>query len=368
MSLHSEILKEIQSGKIPENFKLSDLKKRPMSDGTYRVGDKTYGESTLNTMPANLSVDADGGRSGKHVQNGAIPKYIRIARGQYRLICGHEQLHAPFLDDEIQHAIDLDAEPYQFDGKLIGKSTSIPGIVIDYLTQIPFQYYFKKQRIKHPKKPARGLNERLNAYFWPDLSTGWLTTQQEIGKFINEFKDIEQYSDHPTSDGKLFNLFKRICDWGGVKMPDISAPDLKQQVFAVLNMLDKGNVPGPEFKINSAYTKLYAVARPNAFVIFDSRVAAALTSILDSGYEEFSSLPDWSKYSGLGFVNGRGGSRPRVLQHNWKNGYQKWSAQLAANKLCLDIIDLINQKYDQYGLAQPITLREIEAILFMEGY
>lgn len=368
MALYTEILKEIQDRTIPAQFKSADLRKKPTTDGMYQVGEKTYKRSTLDTMLANLAIDANGKPAGKHVQNGQKEQFIRVAPGVYSVICSPEQLHAPAVDDEIPYQDNEESEPIHFEFAPIIGAKSIAEFIADYLQQSPFQYFFKKQNKKHPVKPANGLKQRLNAYFWPDLSVSWESTQQELHQYVAEFKTIEQNKEHPNSANKLLELFSKICKWGGVKLPDIAAIDLKQQVFSVLHALDSGNIPSSNFRINSAYTKLYAIARPDTFIIFDSRVAAALTSIIDSAYQTFVSSPDWSKYKGLGFVNGRGGSRPRPLHNVWPNGYQKWSAQIAANQLCQDIVSHINKNPLSYGFDTTITLRELEAILFMEGY
>lgn len=368
MALHNQILKDIQDGKIPEIFTLNDLKKAPLANGKFWVGGEAYGLSTLNTSPANLSIDAQGERCGKHVQKGATPKYIRLGRGKYTLNCIASQFKAAAVEDEAENDNTIQGEPFQFNAITFDDAASIPEFICRYLNQTPFQYYFKKQSIKHPKKPALGLARRLNAYFWPNLSVSWQQSQALLDGFIAEFNAIELKQEHTDNAAELLTLFEKVCKWGGVNLPAITASELKIQVFSVLNAIDNGALPDSRFKINSAYTKLYAIARPDSFVIFDSRVAAALTSIMDSAYDSLTQLHDWPKYQNLGFVNGRGGSRPRLLKHTWKNGYQQWPAQIAANKLCLDIVAFINKTPELYGFERPISLRELEAILFMEGY
>lgn len=86
MSLHDDILIEIQAGKIPEEFKASDVKYNFCDKtGSYKVGDGLYKNSAILTTPSNLRIDADGYSCGNHVKNGAKPKYIRISTGLYRL-------------------------------------------------------------------------------------------------------------------------------------------------------------------------------------------------------------------------------------------------------------------------------------------
>lgn len=367
MALHNSILKCIQDGKLPEEFTISDLKNSPCENERYFVGDETYALTTINTTLANLSIDAVGVRRGKHVEYGAKPRYVRVSRGKYRLYCTEQQLKAAIIaEEEIEKTKNI--EQIQFDITVIEKAQTVAEYVASYLSKMPFQFYFKKQKIKHPQNPAVGLAERLDAYFWPDLTQGWLQTEKKLSHLVVKFKMLELNKNQADCAEKLLALFAEICRWGGVRLPSIDAEQLKSQVFSVLQAIDRGEIPSSSFRLNSAFTKLYAMARPDSFIIFDSRVAAALTSIIDDHYCTLTSQPDWIHYQSLGFVNGRGGSRPRLLVNDWQNGYQKWSAQFAANKLCLDILAFINENQEKYGLDRAMTLRELEAILFMEGY
>jgi hypothetical protein len=102
-------------------------------------------------------------------------------------------------------------------------------------------------------------------------------------------------------------------------------------------------------------------------------VAAAVTSILDPTMDLLSCSPKWKPYAALGTIPGRGGSRPRDLQWPWKNGYRKWASQTAANLLCVDVFKEVNRQATTRPDCRklnncPWTLREVEAVLFMEGY
>jgi len=113
---------------------------------------------------------------------------------------------------------------------------------------------------------------------------------------------------------------------------------------------------------------------PDTCVIYDSRVAAALTSILDPAMCLISDSPEWQEYSRLGTISGRGGSRPRNVSWRWPIGYGTWASQMAANLLCRKAVEQLNRQpiarsdYHKFGDCTPWTLREVEAVLFMEGY
>ena len=61
------------------------------------------------------------------------------------------------------------------------------------------------------------------------------------------------------------------------------------------------------------------------------------------------------------------GTRPRGLRsRGWPNAYGSWNAQLEANSLCLEIRNCLNDLKEDGR--STWTLREVEAVLFMEGY
>lgn len=71
-----------------------------------------------------------------------------------------------------------------------------------------------------------------------------------------------------------------------------------------------------------------------------------------------------------GTAPGRGGTRPRQLQYRWPIGYQNWECQLAANVLGSAVRDELNRRTVAFAKQDGTawTLREVEAVLFMEGY
>jgi hypothetical protein len=84
--------------------------------------------------------------------------------------------------------------------------------------------------------------------------------------------------------------------------------------------------------------------------------------------DEFKQLEEASDGVGLRSLGhfataSRGGSRPRELNFPWPNGYQKWTAQLASNALCLQLQKIVTKK-----TGREWELREIEGVLFMDGY
>jgi hypothetical protein len=62
------------------------------------------------------------------------------------------------------------------------------------------------------------------------------------------------------------------------------------------------------------------------------------------------------------------------MQGKWPIGYSAWAGQIAANLLCRKVVDELNGQSTalpdcgKIGDRTPWALREVEAVLFMEGY
>jgi hypothetical protein len=243
-------------------------------------------------------------------------------------------------------------------------------IIVDTIARRPYQYYFRRQRRWHPTESVLGWEARLCSYFWPALEATWEINVQALQRFVVRFEALQLAQDcidKEVTGRQLLDLFTEICLWGGVRLPEDNSNILIDEVSRALAQLDRGEVP-TNCRINSAWTKLYAIARPSTCVIFDSRVAASLTSILDPYRDRLLESPVYEPYRALGYVDGRGGSRPRNLQAEWPNGYQRWDSQCAANRLVKAVVNKLNESDEANLPAHTWTLREVEAVLFMDGY
>jgi len=157
---------------------------------------------------------------------------------------------------------------------------------------------------------------------------------------------------------EVMSLFASICQWGGVRTPTQDADEV------VVNLQRAASCNAQQAAaINSAWTKLYAIFYPDDFVIYDSRVATALVTIAEAVMDDTELKAFKTQYPHLGFINGRGGSRPRAPRTVWRNAYMSWPAQLDANRLVAAIVHALNK---QTGSAYSI--RQVEAVMFMEGY
>ena len=108
-------------------------------------------------------------------------------------------------------------------------------------------------------------------------------------------------------------------------------------------------------------------------VIWDSRVMKAIVSTLDRMLEPDQGHMPARAFLRVGVVPGRGGTRPRRLEHTRAHAYGSWSSQEAGSALVHELRDLLNR--GRYGW-MPLphggegrwTIRGVESVLFMDGY
>ena len=395
MALHDEILIDILRGRIPRRFKTADLKKRPVTGKIdyFKIGEKEYKKNAINTIPSNHSISKDGNQKGDYVKKGRPPVFYRLGGGEYELILDQSyEVELPieldfFYDNEGQNesviiSKNRNNEMNPLRGE-VPKNSRIPNIQLDPVEIIvqtiadkPYQRYFKKQRIWHPCKVANGWGERLLAYFWPTIQDDWRANSMRIAGFYESAASIlgsTWNKNNPQCQSALMDLFSEICTWGNVKLPETNSMDLACEVAASVECIKHEHIP-VNTRLNSAWTKLYAIIHPDFFVMNDSRVGTSISWILDPYMRDLIHSPSFVQYAALGHFNnaGRGGTRPRNLQHNWPGGYGSWSAQFAANRLCRAIRDRLNTlfefRYRKINDNSKWKLGEVEAVLFMDGY
>jgi len=397
MALHDEILRDFMAGRVPWRFKTRDLKKIPGTKSRhYRVGNGEYAENSINTVPRNHSVRPDGTDPGDYVRKGRKPAFLWYGGGEYELILDHQHNFEDVSPaDEEFDVTEGDAETLIL-GNRSGISSSPLAMKVDdalvrriakqeqpdpaetivrSVAEKPFQAYYRRKPVGETK---HGWGERLAAYYWPVPDRDWQTTCSVVRGLSSQIQQairkLEGCPGDTVAAGELLNAFKGTCVWGGVKLPESDSNALAAEVLRAWQGLSHGQGPPSGCRLNSAWTKLYGFALPDKCVIYDSRVAAAVTSILDPAMQLISRWPKWQSYTNLGTVPGRGGSRPREVRWDWPNGYGMWASQTAANLLCGEVLEELNRQAttrldcQKLNDPSPWTLREVEAVLFMEGY
>ena len=89
MALHDEIRKDINRNIVPIHFRADDLKTRPdpINDGNFLVGDLSYAEKSLVSIPQNLYISEDGQEQGHEViRNHKQPRYIKLEPGLFEIL------------------------------------------------------------------------------------------------------------------------------------------------------------------------------------------------------------------------------------------------------------------------------------------
>ncbi len=302
MALHHNIRTDIDTGLVPRVFRAAHLMYRedPENAGNFLVGDVSYAKTTLQTTPNNLGISTDGLERGNHVRSGQSAAYFRLGGGRFELIPDAPSAEVgedtEVLDDgpaEERQALDAEQDREScvnnFTNALPPSSPALDrqpldpvAIIVESIEGTPYRRWFKKQKICHPEEEAADWEARLKAYFWPALANTWDATSVTLGDFRIRYMALGIDEGNADSDvaGQHVSLFRDICSWGGVKLPEDDPARLFREVAVALHQLDRGEIPRG-CCINSAWTKLYALARPDTCVIYDSRVAASLTSILD---------------------------------------------------------------------------------------
>jgi hypothetical protein len=246
--------------------------------------------------------------------------------------------------------------------------------------------YAPKRNLAHSS--VKGWHMRLAGYCWSgqgiehhqnllnqlSMPLGQLSQKLVRGESIG----IDEQSQAITLTTDLFR-------WGGVLRGMGHNPSDFQTIKAVMltAVHYRHSYSAP---LDSAWTKLAAISSSwnvqdadcPPQVIFDSRVSVSLlTAIENCAQHDASLLPTMSilKSGYLGTIPGRGGNRPRALnllaQKGWKSRYRVWSAQFEASKLVSAMATVLNEKVGPVSLKQrkrPWTTRDVEMVLFMDGY
>jgi hypothetical protein len=367
-NLRDLIRLEIERGNFSEPFKVKEL--RALIDRNHGLLAGTNAPKDLNAYLANHS-SGPGSRMGESVR-----------RGKKQLFIKHDE-PATYSIDYSTYEIESDTAPSDHGGKS-GLPPDSPGspeakdliakAFVDYLKEKPYRQLATRLETTETKLiwgqgPVTGWNNRINAYEWN--SADWPTTKLALAAFTRDLQTLESdWQKKVNIDDRAEVIYRRIRKWGNPRGTEYTG----RQIVGFLSDLWHGRPIG---QVDSTLTKLYALARPDEYVMYDSRVAAAIMTIAEDIYREktIENRPTntvvacfRSHFQNLGLYNGTGGTRQRGYRSGslWPNAYRSVPAQLDANDLCKRIRDqLICDTVDKRS---DWTLREVEAVLFMEGY
>lgn len=378
-NLRDLIRLEIERGQLAEPFGVSDL--RALVDRNRGLLGGVAAPEHLNSYLANHST-GPGNRVGEAVKRGGARLFIKHKeRGTYSLDYASYKGES---DDDSEIAEASDAEPFTKELTRAGRRATsgghspsggapakdaIAAAFVHYLREKPYrQLVTRGTQLFWGPGPIMGWNSRLNAYRWK--GSNWSSTQLTLSKFVSQLAQIESNwsigSNVTTAIGRIYNDIRL---WGNPKGSRFSGAQL-------VEFLKPLWTAGTIVQVDSTLTKLYAFAKPDTYAIYDSRVAAAIMTIAEDIYRPktarnrvLHTVEGFRReYPHLGLYNGSGGTRQRGYRagSGWPNAYRVVAAQMDANDLCRRIRDRLNSLKED-GRSNW-TLREVEAVLFMEGY
>lgn len=396
MSFYENVMLEINAGILKEPFSAADVKAlRPLPEGRFQVGQRDYPASTIDSYFSNNSFPG-----GAAVKNGAAPKFLRVnTEGALKyisikpsdidseMIIQRIQLTTPAEDvEEFDEIIEQDVNytDHSGNGERNASTFNINSIYdqfVDYIANKPFRIYsYEKRGYWYPSNgPSVGWQQRLNNYLWNGAN--WLTTFTSLNTISSQLGSLLSTlrSGGMPTHGSASHIFSQVAKWGGTNPGQVSNTTVVAALMAVDNYINSKPLPNKP-PMSSTWTKVYALAFPNDFVIYDTRVAAAIVSIAEDIYRRNNSanngrgieanIDDFRfhfKHIGEMKNASRGGTRPRGTRYRlWPAAYKSWDAQTDANTLCKGIKDSLNRQ--NIDGRSNWTLREVEAVLFMEGY
>jgi len=358
---------EIQRGKLSEPFSVTEVRRLIRANRGLLGG--TTPPRHLNAYLANHST-GPGSRVGEAVRRGAARLFVKHSKP------GTYSLDLDDCDPEVGTAPPAPARPpartaRQARAARRGEPTTESGTIkddiasrfVEYLRAKPFRLLLNTAAGQvWGAGPVVGWRNRLTAYEWG--GNNWATTEGILSGFAARLIQLENEvgggGNQQQIEADLETVYNDIRAWGNPRGTDRSGPEL----LALLTPLWASQ---PITRVDSTLTKLYALARPDEYVMYDSRVATAILTIAEDLCRTDDKIEVFrGEYGCLGFCNVESGTRPRGYRFKWRNAYRVCAAQLEANDLCRRIVARLNRPQPEDGA--PWTLREVEAVLFMEGY
>jgi hypothetical protein len=240
---------------------------------------------------------------------------------------------------------------------------------------------------------CKGLDEVLLQYIWKaaDMQNGsWNETVTHLAEMGSELRHAVNSG---NDEGALLSC-KRILRWGGNRNYQIGAYPFLSELSAQgrlceyiqetgkalsLETANLNRLAGPGLPLrlmNSMLTKVHAFYSEDGLPIYDSRVAAAVATLIelwrqDSGCAE-TSLPEILKFPATTSTRTvldlfPEADHPGVMVYGHADTVIQWSSA----KVCLGWLmeAILNDRLDLFNeITSDLRMRAFEASLFMMGY
>jgi hypothetical protein len=250
-------------------------------------------------------------------------------------------------------------------------------IVKKLVTDIETEPFVAMYRQRAFGSPLTGWRARLEGYYWPNPSSGYAATCAELAPLLDTARKLVDSLGQWTKDQRkqAVEFASRVFEWGGVvQRTDYDWQDVEAVLGSAVEGCARANA-----RMNSGWTKVAAFATAHLelernLVIWDSRVAHSLVQRIDRILHEAGHREVPEQFLNIGWVPGRGGSRSRrqIALKGWRNGYQKWEFVYAGSALVRAICNELNSRERLLASddrkTEPWTLRQVEMVLFMDGY
>jgi len=358
-NLGDHIRIEIQAGNLGETFTVEQIKNLGCSGNNCCIAGQQYSRQHVGTILANHSI-GPGDRQGEWVKRGSKPLFIKHEqRATYSLNRGYLEQDDDLVDlNQIKQSSNEDC-------------LEVAPLLVDHVRNLPFRQFINTNRGGkwYPEHgPITGWLERLNHYSWN--GRGWAETQRILHQLTDRIAQLRNNCKQELNrnlENEAQEIYDDIRTWGNPRGTQREG----QELLAMLEALWKENQIN---LVDSTLTKLYAMSNPDEFVIYDSRVAASIVTLAEDIFrmrnrngQRIDTVFDFQKmYPNLGTYGGVGGTRPRGTRAKWPNAYGNVDAQLQANALCKSIVVCLNEEAEDNKT--DWNLREVEAVLFMDGY
>lgn len=242
------------------------------------------------------------------------------------------------------------------------------GALVDWIEVAPHTACYRGK----PGIQSVGWTNRLAGYFWPNPGRTHAYNQPILAAISAQAAALRGVAPWtPAQELDAVRFANAVFIWGGVPQGAVSW----QQVRAVFDSVRSGHRV-EDAPMNSGWTKVAAFASSgwagvDEQVIWDSRVAHSLIRRMDAILYAAGQRGVPGYLVDIGRVPGRGGSRVEVAyQLKWPTGYGRWATQFAGSRLVGLVRDEVKRQgfNKPAGMTGPWTIRDVEMVLFMDGY
>jgi len=257
--------------------------------------------------------------------------------------------------------------------------------MVAWIDETPFTPMYQRVPIADA---VSSCHDRLEAFFWPKPRNGLMQVSHASDALMYRSeilaKGIEDGIEWDEEDKEMaVKATEEIFLQSGTPQRQVTWQNIYQVMQASIKS-DKDT----SAKMNSGWGLLASfsshwlngVEGRTPMICWNSRVSTAILSRLDfllveAGHDK---VPEM--FSELGAIPGHGGTRPREMSLDWKDGYRSWKCAIAASEFVNKMVYCLNNEKKADGslkyLQMPIptggralwSMQGLQLVLFSDGY